>query len=58
MKIETYEDIPRVARSIFDEIWKQNESVFETMDRKEVAEEIFGFLIDDLSWKIEEWLEG
>lgn len=57
MEIKTYEDIPRVARSIFNEIWKQNENVFETMDRKEMAEELFGFLIEDLSFKIEDWLD-
>jgi len=57
MEIKTYEDIPFVAKGIFNEIWEQNKSVFEVMDRREMAEEIFDLLIDDLSWKIEEWLD-
>jgi len=56
MEIESYEDIPFVAKNIFDEIWKQNKDIFETMDKKEMAEQIFDFLIDDLTWKIEQWL--
>ena len=46
MKIKSYEDIPFIAKSIIEEIWKQNEKVFETMERKEVVDQIFDFMIE------------
>lgn len=54
MDFNDYEDIPFIAREIFDEIWKQNKDVFQTMDRKEMAEEIFSLLIEELTDKIED----
>jgi hypothetical protein len=54
MDINNYEDIPLVARRIFNEIWKQNKDIFKTMDRKEMAEEIFSLLIEELMDKIED----
>lgn len=55
MEIESYEDIPIIAREIIDEIWKQNKKIFESMDRKEVVDQIFDFMIEDLMDKIEDW---
>ena len=57
MEIKSYEDIPFVAKNIFNEIWKQNKNIFETMDRREMPEQIFDFLIEDLAYKIEDWIE-
>jgi hypothetical protein len=48
MDTEDYQNIPFIARKIFNEIWKQNKEVFETMDRREMAEEIFSILIEEL----------
>lgn len=56
MEINSYEDIPLVARKIIDEIWKQNKQIFESMDdRKEMVNQIFDFMIEDLMDKIEDW---
>ena len=54
MNTEDYQNIPFIARKIFNEIWKQNKEVFETMDRKEMAEEIFSILIEELMDEIED----
>jgi len=53
MNIKHYEDIPIVARRIIEDIWKQNKEIFESMDRKEMVDEIFNFMIEDLMDKIE-----
>ena len=55
MDIESYEDIPLVAREIIEEIWKQNKKIFENMDRKEMVDQIFSFMIEELTEKIEDW---
>ena len=55
MEIESYDDIPLEARSIIDEIWKQNKDIFESMDRKEMVNQIFNFMIEELTEKIEDW---
>jgi hypothetical protein len=55
MEIESYEDIPIVARKIIDNIWKQNKKIFEGMDRKEMVDQIFNFMIEELTEKIEDW---
>ena len=55
MEIESYEDIPIVARGIIDNIWKQNKKIFECMDRKEMVDQIFNFMIEELTEKIEDW---
>ena len=55
MEIESYDDIPLEARSIIDEIWKQNKDIFESMDRKEMVNQIFDFMIEELTEKIEDW---
>jgi len=55
MEIESYDDIPLEARRIIDDIWKQNKQIFESMDRKEVVDQIFGFMIEELMEKIEDW---
>ena len=55
MEIESYEDIPLVAREIIDDIWKQNKKIFENMDRKEMVNQIFNFMIEELTEKIEDW---
>ncbi len=54
MDNDNYQNIHLIAREIFDEIWKQNKDVFETMDRREMAEEIFSLLIEELMDKIED----
>jgi len=54
MDIKSYEDIPLVAREIIDEIWKQNKEMFESMDRKEMVDQIFNFMIEELMDKIED----
>ena len=54
MDINDYETIPFIARKIFNEIWKQNKDIFEIMDRKEMAEEIFSILIEELMDEIED----
>ncbi|MEK7114000.1 MAG: hypothetical protein AAB850_00415 [Patescibacteria group bacterium] len=53
MANDDYQNIPFIARKIFDEIWKQNKDVFETMDKKEMAEEIFSILIEELMDELE-----
>jgi len=58
MDIESYEDIPLVARRIIDNIWKQNKQIFENMDRKEMINQIFDFMIEELMDKIEDWKES
>ena len=55
MDIKSYEDIPIVARRIVDNIWKQNKIIFEAMDRKEMVDQIFDFMIEELTEKIEDW---
>ena len=55
MDIKSYEDIPIVARRIIENIWKQNKNIFESMDRKEMVDQIFGFMIEELMDKIEDW---
>jgi len=55
MEIESYDDIPLEARRIIDEIWKQNKDIFESMDRKEMVNQIFDFMIEELTEKIEDW---
>lgn len=55
MDIQSYEDIPLVAQEIIDEIWKQNEKIFQSMDRKEMVDTIFGFMIEELMGKIADW---
>lgn len=55
MDIKSYDDIPLVARRIIDEIWKQNKDIFESMDRKEMIDQIFDFMIEELMDKIEDW---
>jgi hypothetical protein len=55
MDIESYEDIPLVAREIIEEIWKQNKEIFESMDRKEMVDQIFSFMVEELTEKIEDW---
>lgn len=55
MDIESYEDIPIVAREIIEEIWKQNKDIFGNMDRKEMIDQIFNFMIEELTEKIEDW---
>ena len=57
MDIQSYEDIPIVARDIIEEIWKQNKDIFESMDRKEMVNQIFNFMIEELTEKIEDWKE-
>ena len=54
MEIEAFEDIPVAAREIIEEIWKQNEDIFESMDRKEMVNQIFDFMIEELMDKIED----
>ena len=54
MNIKSYEDIPLVAREIIEEIWKQNKNIFESMDRKEMVDQIFNFMIEELVDKIED----
>ncbi len=48
MDIKSYEDIPIVAKRIIDNIWKQNKDIFESMDRKEMVDQIFNFMIEEL----------
>ena len=48
MDIESYDDIPLVARRIVDNIWKQNKPIFDSMDRKEMIDQIFDFMIEEL----------
>ena len=55
MDIKSYEDIPIVTRRIIENIWKQNKNIFESMDRKEMVDQIFGFMIEELMDKIEDW---
>ena len=55
MDIESYEDIPLAAREIIEEIWKQHKQIFENMDRKEMMDQIFNFMIEELMEKIEDW---
>ena len=57
MDIESYDDIPLVARRIVDNIWKQNKPIFDSMDRKEMVDQIFNFMIEELMDKIEDWKE-
>nr|AQS34345.1 hypothetical protein [uncultured archaeon] len=57
MNIKSYEDIPIVAGKIIDNIWKQNKNIFEYMDRKEMVDQIFNFMIEELTDKIEDWKE-
>ena len=57
MDIKSYEDIPLVTRRIIDNIWKQNKQIFENMDRKEMVDQIFDFMIEELMDKIEDWKE-
>jgi hypothetical protein len=54
MEIKAFEDIPIAAREIIEEIWKQNEDIFESMDRKEMVNQIFDFMIEELMDKIED----
>ncbi len=55
MEIKAFENIPLAAREIIDEIWKQNKEIFESMDRKEMVNQIFDFMIEELMDKIEDW---
>ena len=55
MEIKAFEDIPIAAREIIEEIWRQNEDIFESMDRKEMVNQIFDFMIEELMDKIEDW---
>ena len=55
MEIESYDDISLEARRIIDEIWKQNKDIFKSMDRKEMVNQIFDFMIEELTEKIEDW---
>ena len=48
MDIESYDDIPLVARRIVDNIWRQNKPIFDSMDRKEMIDQIFDFMIEEL----------
>ena len=57
MDIKSYEDIPLATRRIVDNIWKQNKQIFENMDRKEMVDQIFDFMIEELMDKIEDWEE-
>jgi len=57
MDIKSYEDIPLATRRIVDNIWKQNKQIFENMDRKEMVDQIFDFMIEELMDKIEDWKE-
>ena len=57
MNIKSYEDIPIVAGKIIDNIWKQNKNIFEYIDRKEMVDQIFNFMIEELTDKIEDWKE-
>jgi hypothetical protein len=54
MDIKSYEDIPLMTRRIIDNIWKQNKQIFENMDRKEMVNQIFDFMIEELMDKIED----
>jgi len=58
MNIKSYEDISIVAGKIIDNIWKQNKNIFEYMDRKEMVDQIFNFMIEELTDKIEDWKES
>ena len=58
MDIESYEDIPLVARRIVDNIWRQNKHIFDSMDRKEMVDQIFDFMIEELMDKIEDWKDS
>jgi len=58
MDIESYDDIPLVARRIVDNIWKQNKPIFDSMDRKEMIDQIFDFMIEELMDKIEDWKDS
>jgi len=58
MDIESYEDIPLVAREIVENIWKQNKIIFDSMDRKEMVNQIFDFMIEELMDKIEDWKDS
>ena len=55
MEIKDYEDIPVLARRIIDNIWKQNKDIFQSMDRKEMIDQVFNFMIEELMDKIEDW---
>jgi hypothetical protein len=54
MEITSYEDLPIVAKEIIEEIWKQNKDIFESMNRKEMVDNIFGFMIEELMDKLED----
>jgi len=54
MDIQSYEDIPITAKEIIDEIWRQNENIFKSMDRKEMVNQIFDFMIEELMDKMED----
>ena len=58
MNIKSYEDIPIVAGKIIDNIWKQNKNIFEYMDRKEMVDQIFNFMIEELTDKIKDLKES
>ena len=58
MDIKSYEDIPIITRRIIDNIWKQNKNIFELMDRKEMVDQIFSFMIEELMDKIEDWRDN
>ena len=53
--MRSYDDIPLIAKVIIDEIWKQNKNIFESMNRKEMVDQIFDFMIEELMDKIEDW---
>ena len=54
MDIKSYDNIPAIARDIIEEIWKQNKNIFESMNRKEMVDQIFNFMIEELMEKIED----
>ena len=53
--MKSYDDIPLISKGIIDEIWKQNKNIFESMNRKEMVDHIFDFMIEELMDKIEDW---
>ena len=47
-----------MAGKIIDNIWKQNKNIFEYMDRKEMVDQIFNFMIEELTDKIKDLKES
>ena len=52
--MRSYDDIPIISKGIIDETWKQNKNIFESMNRKEMVDQIFDFMIEELMDKIED----